>query len=78
MRYESDLKPVNCPACGSPRVAKILYGKRKESTDLRRRVKSGEVVFGGCHIEDDNPYWQCVECLINIYPKRGNVSAMFQ
>jgi hypothetical protein len=74
MRYECVIKPESCPACGSPRVAKILYGKPKYTPELIKRVEAGEITYGGCVIKDDQPFWKCVECLIKIYPKRGNVS----
>ena len=74
MRYESEIKPESCPACGSLKVAKILYGKQKYTPELIERVKAGEVAYGGCVIKHDRPLWQCVECLTIIHLKRGNVS----
>ena len=49
-------------------------GKQKYTPELIERVKAGEVAYGGCVIKHDRPFWQCVECLAIIHPKRGIVS----
>lgn len=74
MRYESEIKPDSCPACGSSRVARIVYGKQKYNAEFIQKVESGEIVCGGCVIKDDHPHWQCIDCLTKIYSKPRNVS----
>jgi DNA-directed RNA polymerase subunit RPC12/RpoP len=74
MRYESNIKPEVCPACGSQRIAKIKYGKLKETPELHEMERTGQVIRGGCCITFDNPRFRCLDCLTNIYSKSKNVS----
>jgi len=67
MRYESAKKPQSCPACGSKRIAEILYGMPVYSSKLQKEEKEGKIVIGGCCITDDDPTWQCQKCSIDIY-----------
>ena len=66
-RHESKVKPKSCPACGSTRIANIMYGKPRHSSELTQRVRNGEIVYGGCCITGDDPSWQCVTCESEIY-----------
>jgi hypothetical protein len=51
-----------CPACGSTRVARILYGLPAYDDELRRELDEGRVVLGGCCIDEDMPTRECLEC----------------
>jgi len=67
MRYEYSRKPWKCPACGSERVAVILYGMPAFSPHLEKDLNSGRIALGGCCVTDEDPKWQCVECKTEIY-----------
>lgn len=54
--------PSQCPACGSTKLAAILYGLPDFSPELRRKLDDGIVVLGGCCIFGNDPRWQCTEC----------------
>jgi hypothetical protein len=54
--------PAACPACRSPRVARILYGLPHFTPALERELDEGRAVLGGCVVFDESPRWQCVAC----------------
>jgi hypothetical protein len=58
-----DDPPDRCPNCGSPKVARIHYGRPVFSDELRRMLGAGEVVLGGCLTTGDVPAWECQVCL---------------
>jgi len=62
-------KPRKCPSCGHTPVASILYGMPGISDELFEKVERGEVIFGGCVIEPDQPTWQCSKCGAEFYKK---------
>ena len=45
-----------CPTCGYPSTA-IIYGL--PSYGLFERAAAGEVILGGCMIDDDSPEYRC-------------------
>jgi hypothetical protein len=51
-----------CPECGAVEVVPIVYGYPAADSELMRAAQAGEVVLGGCVIEDDQPYWRCRNC----------------
>ena len=53
---------VRCPACGSPRVASILYGLPHFTPELERELDERRTVLGGCVVFEDSPQWECVAC----------------
>jgi YgiT-type zinc finger domain-containing protein len=55
-------KPRKCPSCGHTPIASILYGMPNISDELFEKERRGEVIFGGCVIELDQPTWQCSNC----------------
>lgn len=55
-------KPPACPACGSERVAQILYGLVDNSDGLVKALEAGYVVLGGCCVTDDDPDYHCHDC----------------
>lgn len=61
-RWEVDVKPEQCPVCGSQRVAEILYGLPAFSEELEGKLKAGEVLLGGCVLTGDDPSWVCLGC----------------
>ena len=49
-------KQRTCPNCGSHAVP-IVYGM--PGFDLFEAANRGEVVLGGCIVDDDLPIWRC-------------------
>lgn len=66
-RYEYRHRPAKCPACGSTRVAKILYGMPILSEGLQRDLEEGRVVLGGCELGD--AVWECADCHVVMHRK---------
>jgi len=54
-RYDSTRKPRRCPACGSKRIASIMYGYPLFSEELEQKLEAGKITLGGCCISDDDP-----------------------
>ena len=61
--------PRKCPACGSTKVASILYGFPAYDEKMQKDLKDGKIVLGGCCVNHDDPVWQCAECDVQIYRK---------
>ena len=64
----SEHKPESCPACGSVRVAEIMYGF--PGPGMIEDAATGDTVLGGCCVSDFDPEWRCLDCEISIYPER--------
>jgi ribosomal protein L37AE/L43A len=75
--WAAEGRPQSCPACGSPRLARILYGLPAFSKDLEEALEGGTVTLGGCVITGDDPEWECLECgqKIDASAKRGGPGA---
>lgn len=71
IRYIFEHKPSECPVCHSSKIAEILYGEPCYSEKLRRQEKNGEVIIGGCLVDDDFPPWRCYNCEQNLHKKGG-------
>jgi hypothetical protein len=69
VRHETKRKPKKCPACGSHRIANILYGMPDFSAKLEKDLSAGRITLGGCCISNDDPEWQCADCQMVIYKK---------
>jgi len=54
--------PTHCPACGSPDVARILYGLPLFDAELNDALDRKRVVLGGCTVADGDPHWHCNAC----------------
>ncbi|GAB5431027.1 MAG: hypothetical protein EpisKO_03970 [Epibacterium sp.] len=65
-------KPRKCPNCGATPVANILYGMPSISPKLIEKEERGEVMFGGCVIEEDGSqaHWACSKCGAEFYKKK--------
>jgi hypothetical protein len=59
--HQPDL-PTECPACHSPRVARILYGLPHFTAQRKSDLDQGRVVLGGCCVFGDDPAWHCLAC----------------
>jgi hypothetical protein len=49
-----------CPKCGSSNALKIVYGY--PSGELMEAAGRGEVILGGCCVDDSNPAFCCKDC----------------
>ena len=61
-RWAAEGRPQSCQACGSPRIARILYGLPDFSKDLDDALAEGTVTLGGCLVTGDDPEWECLAC----------------
>lgn len=52
-------KPEKCPKCGGE-VVRIVYGM--PGHELALKETAGELVLGGCCVEENSPAWQCLKC----------------
>lgn len=50
-----------CPHCGG-RPIPIMYGYPANAKAAFEAAERGELVIGGCVIDDDNPIWSCGDC----------------
>lgn len=64
-------RPRRCRACGSKRIATILYGEPAMDEQVRREIEEGRLVIGGCCITDDDPMWQCSDCGTRVHRVGG-------
>jgi hypothetical protein len=53
--------PTECPKCGGPRVASILYGL-PDFEAIEDDLAAGRIVLGGCFICEGDPEWACEDC----------------
>ena len=76
-RWAAEGRPQSCPACGSPRLARILYGLPDFCKDLDDALAEGTVTLGGCLVTGDDPQWKCLGCgqTIHASAKRGHPAA---
>lgn len=51
-----------CPYCGSEDIAKILYGMRVMTDELKRDLAQRKVVLGGDVLLGHDPAWACNNC----------------
>jgi hypothetical protein len=70
-RYIFDYKPLECPVCHSRKIADILYGEPCFDKKLQEQEIVGEVIVGGCCINDGDPAWRCYECEQDLHRKGG-------
>lgn len=52
-------KPCKCPHCGG-KVVRIIYGEPTPETF--EKADRGELVIGGCCINEESPDWECTNC----------------
>lgn len=75
---KSDIKStgpskIQCPMCGSKKVARILYGLIDVDDELWEQKCAGKIVFGGCCVEPTTHH--CNKCKFEFTPskKKTNV-----
>ena len=71
--WAAEGRPQSCLACGSPRIARILYGLPAFDEELEELLSQGTVTLGGCVVTGDDPEWECLACgqRIHASAKRG-------
>ncbi len=60
--WAAEGRPSSCPACGSARIARILYGLPAFSKNLQDALSKRTVTLGGCIVTGDDPEWECLGC----------------
>lgn len=58
---EPPRKPDSCPKCGSRATAYLVFGLPSEEA-IEDAQEDGDIVFGGCTIDDDAQPWCCKNC----------------
>lgn len=53
--------PKPCPECGSTKVLPITYGL--PGSAMLEAAERGEIILGGCLVDDANPLWACASCV---------------
>jgi rubrerythrin len=66
--WAEENRPRSCPSCGSPRIARILYGLPAFDEELEDALSRGTVTLGGCLVTGNDPEWECIECGQTIRP----------
>ena len=62
--FKTRTKPRLCPLCRQNKVLEIMYGM--PTYEMFQAAEKGEVVLGGCCIEDSSPNWRCPTCGLNL------------
>jgi len=57
----SDHISRDCPTCGSPNTAEIIYGF-VDVAGLTDGLESGRIVLGGCDLSQSSARWRCNAC----------------
>ncbi len=52
----------NCPFCGSLRTCPIFYGYPADIEQYLEALAKGDLVGGGCTVNNSDPIWHCHEC----------------
>jgi hypothetical protein len=66
MDYVFITKPDVCPNCGSKNIATYLYGLPIMEM-VADKIKSGEIILGGCFRFKGQPKWKCKDCAVKMY-----------
>jgi hypothetical protein len=67
MRYEFENRPNQCPVCGGDHLAIFVYGYLDEIDCAA--IDRGDIILGGCSIDDYSPNWMCNNCNLFMYSK---------
>ena len=71
MKYKSAKKPAKCPACGSEKIARILYGLPVFSLSLEKEIEDHKTILGGCCVIREDPVWKCID-----YKRTGKIAGV--
>ena len=53
---------MKCPMCGGKDIASIMYGLPAFDEELEQKLKSKEIVLGGCCITEADSQYHCNTC----------------
>ena len=54
---------LQCPKCNRKNIALIFWGYPGDCDSIEEQVERKEIVLGGCIVTDNDPKWECNECL---------------
>ena len=54
---------TKCPQCGKSSIALIFWGYPGNIEAYSQAIKNKEIVGGGCIIGNNDPKWECNDCL---------------
>ncbi len=54
---------MNCPNCKKESIAEILWGYPASTDAVKEGLEKKEIVLGGCIVTEQDPKWECNECL---------------
>ena len=64
MEDEEMYTMTKCPQCGKSSVALIFWGYPGGNIEaFEKAIENKEIVPGGCLISNDDPKWECNDCL---------------
>ena len=64
MEDEEDHSMTKCPQCGKSSIALIFWGYPGGNIEAYdQAIKNKEIVPGGCLIGNNDPKWECNDCL---------------
>lgn len=72
MRYVCLGRPGNCPACGSVRVAEVIYGMPAFTPELEADLEAGRSILGGGCVSSDDPRWRCLDCQAPLFDREAD------
>jgi hypothetical protein len=64
-------RPAKCPACGSDRIAEILFPSPAIDKKLQDALKAGRAVPAGRASTGNDPRWRCLKCRFEWGHPRG-------
>ncbi len=62
MKIRTTEKPLNCPWCGSGKIAMLLNGMPVFLPELENALDDGGIAIGSLKEGHDQAAWQCTEC----------------
>ena len=57
------MRNKKCPNCQSTNHAEILWGLPADMREIEEQLERKEIVLGGCIVTNNDPKWECNECL---------------
>ena len=54
---------LQCPKCNRKNIALIFWGYPGDFDSIEEQVERKEIVLGGCIVTDNDPKWECNDCL---------------
>ena len=54
---------MKCPNCSKLSIAEIFWGYPADVESMEESIEKKEIVLGGCCVTDNDPKWECNDCL---------------